>query len=108
MEWEKIFTNSTSNSGLISKINKELKKLDIRKPNNSIEMSRDLNRKFSTEKWLRNDQRKTNEKKKERKEERKKERRKGRKEGRKERRKEEIIRGIIKILSNQGNANQQL
>ena len=30
-EWEKIFTNSTSDGGLISKIYRELKKLDIRK-----------------------------------------------------------------------------
>ena len=32
--WEKIFTNSTSNRGIISNIHKELKKLDFRKPNN--------------------------------------------------------------------------
>ena len=29
-EWEKIFTNPTSDKGLISKIYKELKKLDIK------------------------------------------------------------------------------
>ena len=31
--WEKIFTNTTSNRGLISKIYKELKKVDSREPN---------------------------------------------------------------------------
>ena len=36
VKWEKIFTNSTSEGGLIFKRNKELKKLDINKPNNSI------------------------------------------------------------------------
>ena len=34
--WEKIFTNTTSDRGLISNIYKELKKLDSRKPNNPI------------------------------------------------------------------------
>jgi hypothetical protein len=34
-DWEKIFTNPTSNRQLISKIFKELKKLDARKQNNS-------------------------------------------------------------------------
>ena len=34
--WENIFTNPKSDRGLISNINKELKKLDSRKPNNTI------------------------------------------------------------------------
>jgi hypothetical protein len=35
-DWERIFTNSKSDRGLISNIYKELKKVDSRKPNNPI------------------------------------------------------------------------
>ena len=34
--WERIFTNPTSDRGLISNIYKELKKLDPREPNNPV------------------------------------------------------------------------
>jgi hypothetical protein len=47
-DWEKIFTNPTSDRGLIFNIYKELKKLDSREPNNSIkEWGTGLNREFS-------------------------------------------------------------
>ena len=49
-EWEKIFTNPTSDKGLISKIYKELKKLDFKILINSIKKwGTELNREFSTE-----------------------------------------------------------
>ena len=47
---EKIFTNPTSDRGLISNIYKELKKLDSRKPNNPIKKwGTELNKEFSPE-----------------------------------------------------------
>jgi hypothetical protein len=50
-DWEKIFTNPTSNRGLIiSNIYKELKKLDSRKLNNPIKKrGTELNKEFSAE-----------------------------------------------------------
>ena len=48
--WEKIFTIPTSDRGLIFNIYKELKKLDPRKPNNSIKKwGTELNKEFSPE-----------------------------------------------------------
>ena len=48
--WEKIFTNPTSDRGLISNICKELKKLDPREPNKPIKKwGTDLNKEFSPE-----------------------------------------------------------
>ena len=48
-EGEKIFTNSMSKRGLIFKIHKELKNLDIKRPNNTIlKWDTDLNREFFT------------------------------------------------------------
>jgi hypothetical protein len=48
-DWEKIFTNPTSDRGLISNIYKQLKKLSSREPNNPIR--NELNKEFSTEEY---------------------------------------------------------
>ena len=51
-EWEKIFTNPSSDKGLISKIYKELKKLDTKTLINPIKKwGTELNREFSTEEF---------------------------------------------------------
>ena len=51
-EWKKIFTNSTSDRGLISKVYKELKKLATRESNNPIKKwGTELNKKFSIEEY---------------------------------------------------------
>ncbi|KAL6093464.1 hypothetical protein STEG23_022186 [Scotinomys teguina] len=51
-EWEKIFTNPTSDRGLISRIYKELKKHDIKTPNSTIEkLAIELNREFTAEEY---------------------------------------------------------
>ena len=52
IDWEKIFTNLTSNRGLISNIYKELKKVDSRKSNSAIKKwGTELNKGFSTEEY---------------------------------------------------------
>ena len=51
-DWEKIFTNPTSDRGLISNIYKELNKLDSRETNDPIKKwGTKLNKEFSTEEY---------------------------------------------------------
>ncbi|EDL75144.1 rCG65845 [Rattus norvegicus] len=49
-DWKKIFTNPTTDRGLISKIYKELKKLDCRETNNPVKKwGSELNKEFTAE-----------------------------------------------------------
>jgi hypothetical protein len=50
-DWEKIFFNLTSDRGLISNIDKELKKLDSREPNNPIKIGHRAKQRSLTEEY---------------------------------------------------------